>query len=142
MRKLDRQGLQDRFHGGLDGTARLQDFDGEGFEEEDETAVLSSPWRHDRVPSVLRTATSRQPGDQLRRELHRVEVPPTPLFCVIGRAARLAAFRTGNTHTPNFFTDLPADLPEELFTTLLHAPRVRIERIVSLGHQSPDGFWC
>ena len=43
--------------------------------------------------------------------------------------------------TPNLFTDLPAGLPEELFTTLMQAPDVRIERIVSRGHQSPDGFW-
>ena len=42
---------------------------------------------------------------------------------------------------PNLFTDLPAHLPEELFTTLLQAPEVRIERIVSRGHQSPDCFW-
>ena len=42
---------------------------------------------------------------------------------------------------PNLFTALPASLPEELFTTLLQAPGVRIERIASRGHQSPDGFW-
>jgi cupin 2 domain-containing protein len=35
----------------------------------------------------------------------------------------------------------PRDLPEELLTTLLQARGVRIERIVSRGHQSPDGFW-
>jgi cupin 2 domain-containing protein len=43
--------------------------------------------------------------------------------------------------TPNLFTNLSADLPEELFTTLLQAPDVHIERIVSHGHCSPDGFW-
>ena len=43
--------------------------------------------------------------------------------------------------TANLLTNLPADLPEEIFTTLLQAPGVRIERIVSYGHQSPDGFW-
>jgi cupin 2 domain-containing protein len=42
---------------------------------------------------------------------------------------------------PNLFADLPSDLPEESFTTLLQAPGVRIERIVSHGHQSPAGFW-
>ena len=36
---------------------------------------------------------------------------------------------------------MPTSLPEELFTTLLQAPGIRIERIVSHGHQSPDGFW-
>ena len=43
--------------------------------------------------------------------------------------------------TSNLFASLPADLPEELFTTLLQALGVRLERIVSHGHQSPDGFW-
>jgi len=43
--------------------------------------------------------------------------------------------------TSNLFTDLPAALPEELFTTLLQTPGIRIERIVSQGHKSADGFW-
>ena len=43
--------------------------------------------------------------------------------------------------TTNLFTDLPANLPDELLTTLLDANNVRIERIVSHGHVSPDGFW-
>jgi cupin 2 domain-containing protein len=41
----------------------------------------------------------------------------------------------------NLFANLPRDLPEELFATLLQALGVRIERIVSRGHKSPDGFW-
>jgi len=41
----------------------------------------------------------------------------------------------------NFFADLPRHLPDELFTTLLEAVNVRIERIVSHGHASPKGFW-
>jgi len=41
----------------------------------------------------------------------------------------------------NLFTDLPANLPKELVTTLLQAADVRIERIVSHGHASPEGFW-
>ncbi|MEI7929056.1 MAG: cupin domain-containing protein [Verrucomicrobiales bacterium] len=41
----------------------------------------------------------------------------------------------------NILTRLPADLPEELFTTILQSPGIRIERIVSHGHRSPDGFW-
>jgi cupin 2 domain-containing protein len=41
----------------------------------------------------------------------------------------------------NLFADLPSSLPEELFTTLLQAAGVRIERIVSHGHSSPTGFW-
>lgn len=41
----------------------------------------------------------------------------------------------------NLFADLPGRLPEELFTTLLAAGRLRIERIVSFGHASPEGYW-
>ena len=41
----------------------------------------------------------------------------------------------------NLFSNLPQNLPEELFTTLLEASDVRIERIVSHGHSSPEGFW-
>ena len=41
----------------------------------------------------------------------------------------------------NLLIDLPRHLPDELSTTLLEAKHVRIERIVSTGHASPDGFW-
>ncbi len=41
----------------------------------------------------------------------------------------------------NIFENLPPATAEEVFETLVdHAP-VRIERIVSRGHASPDGFW-
>jgi cupin 2 domain-containing protein len=40
----------------------------------------------------------------------------------------------------NLFADLPPRLHQELFTTLLDSRRVRIERIVSHGHASPDAF--
>lgn len=43
--------------------------------------------------------------------------------------------------TTNQFTDLPANLPDELLTTLLEVANIRIERIVSNGQASPDGFW-
>jgi cupin 2 domain-containing protein len=43
--------------------------------------------------------------------------------------------------TNNLFVHLPRHLPDELFTTLLDAANVRIERIVSHGHASPEGFW-
>ena len=43
--------------------------------------------------------------------------------------------------TSNLLTDLPSNLPDELFTTLLDAENLRIERIVSHGHASPEGFW-
>jgi cupin 2 domain-containing protein len=41
----------------------------------------------------------------------------------------------------NLLADIPASLPEELMQTLVHAPAVRIERVVSQGHRSPNGFW-
>ena len=37
--------------------------------------------------------------------------------------------------------DLPDSLPEEWFETLVETDAVRIERIVSRGHATPDGEW-
>lgn len=45
------------------------------------------------------------------------------------------------TATVNLFAGLPTRLPDELVTTLLEAADVRVERIVSHGHASPEGFW-
>jgi cupin 2 domain-containing protein len=41
----------------------------------------------------------------------------------------------------NLFANIPPDLPVELFETLIEQPNVRVERILSKGHASPDGFW-
>ena len=41
----------------------------------------------------------------------------------------------------NLFTNIPTDLPEELVDVLAENKHVCIERIVSTGHASPDGFW-
>jgi cupin 2 domain-containing protein len=41
----------------------------------------------------------------------------------------------------NFFVDIPENLKDELFQTILQTPCFRVERIVSHGHYSPDGFW-
>lgn len=41
----------------------------------------------------------------------------------------------------NLFRDIPANLPQELCETLLANDGLTIERIVSLGHASPPGFW-
>ena len=41
----------------------------------------------------------------------------------------------------NFFSDIPSNLPDELFETLVKSDNVCIERIVSNGHVSPEGFW-
>lgn len=42
---------------------------------------------------------------------------------------------------PNLFDNIPDNLPEELITSLVDNPQARIERIVSTGQSSPDGFW-
>ena len=41
----------------------------------------------------------------------------------------------------NLFAEIPVTIPEEIFQTLLSQSKLRIERIVSLGQSSPDGFW-
>ena len=44
-------------------------------------------------------------------------------------------------HIGNLFANLPNGLPEELVETLAEVPHVRVERIVSHGHVSAEGFW-
>jgi cupin 2 domain-containing protein len=41
----------------------------------------------------------------------------------------------------NLYADIPDFLPEESFRDILNQGHVRIERIVSQGHCSPEGFW-
>ena len=41
----------------------------------------------------------------------------------------------------NLLTDLPSKMPEEIVNVLAESAMVRIERIVSHGHSSPEGFW-
>jgi cupin 2 domain-containing protein len=41
----------------------------------------------------------------------------------------------------NLLSNVPPNLPEELTTVLQEAHGTRIERIVSKGHRSPEGFW-
>ncbi len=41
----------------------------------------------------------------------------------------------------NLFSNIPADLPDEVTETLLESESVRVERIVSHGHASPQDFW-
>jgi cupin 2 domain-containing protein len=41
----------------------------------------------------------------------------------------------------NLLDGIPNELPEELVTTVHRAKAFRIERIVSQGQCSPDGFW-
>lgn len=41
----------------------------------------------------------------------------------------------------NLFADIPTSLPAELLQTLVKRSNLRIERIVSHGQTSPEGFW-
>jgi cupin 2 domain-containing protein len=41
----------------------------------------------------------------------------------------------------NLLADIPQHASDEVFTALLDAPHIRIERIVSHGHASPADFW-
>ena len=41
----------------------------------------------------------------------------------------------------NLLTEIPATFLNELTDSLLNTPSVRIERIVSHGHTSPQGCW-
>ncbi len=45
------------------------------------------------------------------------------------------------TEAENLLANLPSSLPEELIEVLAENQHVRIERIVSTGHASPEGFW-
>jgi len=45
------------------------------------------------------------------------------------------------TDAGNIFSPLPVNAADEQFSTLLATDSVRIERIVSYGHASPEGFW-
>jgi Uncharacterized conserved protein, contains double-stranded beta-helix domain len=41
----------------------------------------------------------------------------------------------------NIFSDIPEPIPDEIFEHLVERKEVTIERIISKGHSSPDGFW-
>ena len=41
----------------------------------------------------------------------------------------------------NLFADIPEGLEDESFRDILNRGNLRIERIVSQGHRSPEGFW-
>ncbi|HEX6925431.1 MAG TPA: cupin domain-containing protein [Longimicrobiaceae bacterium] len=45
------------------------------------------------------------------------------------------------TSKGNLYHEIPASLPEEHVTIVARGEDVRVERIVSRGHRSPDGFW-
>ncbi len=46
-----------------------------------------------------------------------------------------------NISLASLFADIPQHLPEELCQTLFQNPTVRIERILSQGHNNPEQGW-
>ncbi|GAB4166785.1 MAG: hypothetical protein Tsb0017_04800 [Geothermobacteraceae bacterium] len=46
-----------------------------------------------------------------------------------------------DTTAENLLSNLPDDLPLELFTPLLQRGRLKLERIISRGHTTPEGTW-
>lgn len=46
-----------------------------------------------------------------------------------------------NDNDNNMFKNIPDGLKNELIEVLLETKAVKIERIVSVGHASPPGFW-
>jgi cupin 2 domain-containing protein len=57
--------------------------------------------------------------------------------------AKASRIRTMPEFPPlaSLLADLPDTLPEERFETLLETPAFRLERILSLGHATPEGEW-
>lgn len=60
---------------------------------------------------------------------------------LVPRFQFLGAEQAKLTDGQNLFSNIPSSLPQELFETILSKPNVRIERIVSHGHSSPEGVW-
>ena len=72
---------------------------------------------------MLRASASWKPGDQFRRELHRVQMPPAPLVGMIGEAAGLAAFGAEHARTDVRQPDLDSSILD-LEVDRLHPPGV------------------
>ena len=41
----------------------------------------------------------------------------------------------------NIFSKIPNQLPGEIFEEIISSKTCKIERIISKGHSSPDGYW-
>ena len=41
----------------------------------------------------------------------------------------------------SLFDNIPSGLSDEVFETLCSSDTVKVERIISRGHSSPEGFW-
>jgi cupin 2 domain-containing protein len=43
--------------------------------------------------------------------------------------------------TNNFLTNIPNSPPEEIFEAIIQTENIKIERIISKGQKSEEGFW-
>jgi cupin 2 domain-containing protein len=41
----------------------------------------------------------------------------------------------------NIFSEIPGESGDELFETVIRTEGFKLERIISAGHRSPEGFW-
>ena len=46
-----------------------------------------------------------------------------------------------NFFVGNIFANLPDQIDKELFETIISSENLKIERIVSRGHRSPEDYW-
>jgi len=44
-------------------------------------------------------------------------------------------------HRGNIYSDVPDRFPEEIMETMIDSGSVKIQRIISCSHASPEGFW-
>ena len=72
---------------------------------------------------MIPTPAPGKAGDQLRREPHRVQMPPAPLVGMIGEAAGLAAFEAEHARTDVRQPDLDSSILD-LEVDRLHPPGV------------------
>lgn len=82
------------------------------------------------------------PDKKERAGSHNTELKATgPPLDRGGRSMEAKEAATGEVRMKNLLSDIPTPLPEEVQQTLLDTGSVRVERIISRGHASPDNFW-
>ena len=105
------------------GAASLTNCDAEVLDKEGKSRVCTGPRRRDCFNSVLLAPAAGKARCQLRREMHRVQVPPAPLVRMIGEAANHAALGALNTRPPVGKAALKAPILD-LKVNRLHPPGV------------------
>ncbi len=108
-------------------------------------------YKHHTVLGVTRHSETLEELVLYRQEYgdHGLWVRPREMFMEtvkidgqeVPRFQYLGTEPTKPTDAGNLFSNIPPSLPQELIETILSKPNVRIERIVSHSHSSPEGFW-